>query len=75
MEHVLGALRRPDIAGHDGDALYVDLARAAQKHDQRGAIVAKEPGIGIEPNGILGGAPKPRQHKESRQQSPHEISL
>ena len=75
VEHVLGALRRPDIARHDGDALHVDLRRTAQQHDQRGAIVAEEAGIGVEPNDILGSAPKARQHKESRQQSQHEFSL
>jgi hypothetical protein len=48
---------------------------SAQQHDQRGAIVAEEARIGIEHNGILAGAPKPRQHKESPQQSPHEFSL
>ena len=60
VEHVLGALRRPDVARHEGNGLHRDLRRTAQQHDQRGAIVAEEAGIGVEEDRILAGAPKAR---------------
>ena len=56
VEHVLRALRRPDVAGHDGDGLNGHFRGAAQEHDQRGAVIAEKTRIGIEDDGLLAGA-------------------
>ncbi len=56
VEHVLGALWRPDIAGHDGDALHDHLRRTTQEHNEGRAVVAEESGIGVEDNEVAGSA-------------------
>ena len=75
VEHVLGALRSPDVARHDGDALYGDLRGTADEHHQCCAIVAEQTGIGVDDYGVASRAGKAAREQKHRQETRHETSL
>ena len=75
VQHVLGALRRPDVAGNDGDPRDGHLRGAAQQHHHRRAIVAEQSRIGVDDYGFAAARPQRGKRQNHRHETIHEIPL
>jgi hypothetical protein len=71
VEHVLGALAGPHVAGNDSDAGNRDL-RSPQEHDEGGPVVTEQARVGVEENDVVPGAEKRSSDEQACCHTPHQ---